>query len=465
MRAGDRVAILSKNCPEFFELVFACAKIGAISVGLNWRLAAPEITAIVADASPTVVIYGAGEAALFDAEARAFESIRRTVTLGDVYTAWRDSANDLDPQYPSAPDDVVMLLYTSGTTGLPKGVMLTNLSLSFGPVISGTMWRVSQASVNLVAMPLFHIGGIGYGMSAFLHGGHTILLREVESTPILAAIERHGVTHAFFVPAVINMLVNSPGVSDTDFSTLELLVYGASPIGEALLRRAIEVFNCDFTQAYGMTETSGTVVGLPPADHHVEGPKAALLRACGRAFPWVQWRLVDPDGMRDVEVGQVGEIWLKTPQNTPGYWNKPQESAANITPEGWLRTGDAAFCDENGYLFLFDRFKDMIVSGAENIYPAEVENVLANHPAVREVAVIGVPHARWGETPKALVVLRSEMPLSEAALIDFARRSLARYKCPSSIEFVETLPRNAAGKLLKKDLRKPYWEGHARAVN
>jgi acyl-CoA synthetase (AMP-forming)/AMP-acid ligase II len=261
------------------------------------------------------------------------------------------------------------------------------------------------------------------------------------------------------------MLLNTEGVETTDFSSLQRMVYGASPIGDAVLRRAIDVFGCAFSQAYGMTETSGTVVSLPPADHNPEGPRTHLLRACGKPLPWTEVRLIDPKTMTDVVAGGVGELWLRSQQVMAGYWNNPSETAAAISPEGWLRTGDAATQDDDGYIYLVDRFKDMIVSGAENIYPAEVENVLGDHPAVSEVAVIGVPHERWGETVKAIVVLRSDKRAEERELIDFTRARLATYKCPTSIEFAESLPRNASGKLLKKDLRKPYWIGHDRAVN
>lgn len=463
--AGDRVAILSKNTPEFFELLFACGKIGCINVGLNWRLAPPEITSILKDASPKVVIVSESEGSLLEPCAFNLPSIERVIQLGDEFNNWRDAASDVDPNHPTQPNEVILLLYTSGTTGLPKGVMLTNSSMSLGPDIASKIWKISENSVNLVAMPLFHIGGIGYGLSGFFHGAHSILMREVNVAEILETIGDRGVTHSFFVPSVIHMLISAPTATTSDFSTLELVTYGASPVSETLLKQAIDIFGCDFTQAYGMTETSGTVIGLPPKDHHVEGSKSRLLRSCGRPFPWVQLRLVDPTKMSDVAVGEVGEIWLKTEQNMAGYWRQPEATAQAINADGWLRTGDAAYCDNEGYLFLFDRFKDMIVSGGENIYPAEVENIIVKNKAVSEVAVIGVPSERWGETVKAIVVLKQGEIITESQLIEFTRQSLARYKCPTSVDFATTLPRNASGKLLKKDLRKAYWNDKDRSVN
>jgi long-chain acyl-CoA synthetase len=465
VKPGDRVAVLSKNVPEFFEVAFGCSKIGAILVGLNWRLSTREISAIIADSAPSVIVAHPLHDVLLDDETRASSSLARLVWLGEEFNAWRDAAPEIDPNVAVQPDDVCLVLYTSGTTGLPKGVMLTNESMSLSLNVASEAWDFNQDSVNLLSMPLFHIGGIGYGISSMCFGGHTILLRDVDTAIILNCIEQYKVTHAFFVPAVIHALLNTPQVTATDFSSLQRMVYGASPIGDALLRRAIDVFGCAFSQAYGMTETSGTVVSLPPSDHVPDGDRSHLLRACGKALPWTETRLIDPKTMTDAAPGEVGELWLRSKQVMLGYWKKPAETAEAITPDGWLRTGDAAKQNSEGYLFLVDRFKDMIVSGAENIYPAEVENVLGDHPSVSEVAVIGVPHERWGETVKAIVILQNGKHAEERELIDFCRGRLATYKCPTSVDFVDTLPRNASGKLLKKDLRRPHWHGHDRAVN
>ena len=460
---GDRVAVLSKNTPEFFELAFACAKIGAIVVGLNWRLAPPEISAIVTDARPSVMFVSAPERTLFDPAAVPFEL--RTIELGTEYDAWKAGGSPLDPGGVGLPDDVCLLLYTSGTTGLPKGVMLTHRGVSFTARSAREIWDMDAASVNIVAMPLFHIGGVGYSLSNMSQGGHTVLMREVDTAAIIRAIEEHRVTHAFFVPSVIQLLLATPGVDGADLTSLELLVYGASPIGDAVLRQAIDVFGCQFMHLYGMTEATGSVVGLPPEDHHPDGERSYLLRSCGKPLPWVELRVIDPDRLDDVEGTAVGEIWVRSEAVTPGYWGKPNETAAAIVGDGWLRTGDAAYRDADGYVYLFDRFKDMIVSGAENVYPAEVENVLADHPAVAEVAVIGVPHERWGETVKAIVVLRPDHVVEPSELIAFARTRLGRFKCPTSIDFTEVLPRNASGKLLKKELRVAYWPADGRAIN
>ncbi len=463
---GDRVAVLSKNAPVFFELAFAASKAGAILAGLNWRLAPVEIEAIMADAEPTVVLVASEERALLSETALATPGLKLVVDLEREYEDWISGASADDPAVVSGPQDVALLLYTSGTTGVPKGAQLTNANLWFGERLARETWGFTENSVNLVGMPMFHIGGIGYGMSALIVGGHTVLLRVADPAVIISAIEKHRVTHAFFVPAVVQTIVSAPGVEDADLSSMQLLSYGASPIGDAVLRRAIAVVGCEFTQSYGMTETAGTIVSLPPADHQPDNPeRSALLRSCGKALPWIELALFDPTTGERVPTGTVGEIWVRSKMNMIGYRNKPEETARTITPDGWLRTGDAAYANEDGYLFLFDRFKDMIVSGGENIYPAEVENALYDHPAIAEVAVIGVPHDRWGESPKAIVVLRPATTATPEELIEFARTRLARYKCPSSIDFVAALPRNASGKILKKELRAPFWVGLERAIS
>jgi len=454
VNAGDRVALLTKNRAEFYELLFACSKIGAILVGLNWRLAPGEIEAIVADAKPKVAFLGPDEEKLFNANTRHTPGLHQVVVLGSEFEAWRSDSHE-DPGHVGEADDVTLLMYTSGTTGLPKGVMLTNANMAFTRKL-GETWGMGPNSVNLVAMPMFHVGGTGYGTSTMMVGGHTVLMKEVNPAVAIDLIERYKVTHTFFVPAVVQSLLLTPGIENADFSSLQLLMYGASPIGDVLLKQALAVLKCNFMQAYGMTETAGTVLDLPPQDHEPEGPRSGLLKSCGKAYPWVNLRIIDPTTFSDVKVGEVGEIWLQSGMVMKGYWNKPEATSEAIQPGGWLRTGDAAYQDSEGYVYMFDRFKDMIISGGENIYPAEVENAMNAHPAVKEVGVIGVPHSHWGETPMAIVVLRSGQTAEPEDLMAFTRDRLAHYKCPTSVVMANELPRNASGKLLKRELRRLY---------
>lgn len=452
VQAGDRVAIIARNGTAQFELFFGCAKAGAICLPINWRLAPREIAGILGDSTPALLIV---EETLQGLLAET-PSPPATILLAD-YPTWRDAASSADPGTLPTPDSPLLILYTSGTTGLPKGVVLSHRNLSFLARMAHELWDMTGGSVNLVASPLFHIGGIGYGLTALSQGGHTVLMQQVVPTEIVAAIATYRVTHGFFVPTVIQMLLEVPGVAGMDISSINRIVYGGAPIGEAVLKRAIAVLGCGFMNTYGMTETAGTVIMMPPEDHDPGGPLAHRLRSCGRPMPWNEFALVNPATGEPVATGEVGEIRIRSEAIMLGYWNKPAETAKTITTDGWMCTGDAAWQDADGYIYIHDRFKDMIVSGGENIYPTEIENVLYDHPAVAAVAVIGVPHERWGETPKAFVVARAGTTPSEVELIAFTRARLAHYKCPTAIAFVAALPQNASGKILKKEMRDPRW--------
>lgn len=456
---GDRVAVLDKNAPTFYEVVLGAARLRAVTVGLNFRLAAQEIAAIVSDARPVVVVVSPELRDLVPGGPGS----PMVIELGAPYEDWLATAPAQEPVDLAQSDDVALQLYSSGTTGKPKGALLTHANLLFTPRMGREFYGMGSDSVNLVPSPLFHIGGVGYSLTTLGQGGHTVLVRDVDPVLLLALIGRHRVTHTFLVPSVVQMLVDSPSLSGADLSSLRRIAYGAAPMGETQLLKAMELFGCDFMGVYGMTETAGTVIALDPADHDPGGPRAGLLRSVGRPMPWLDVRIVDPATLEDAAPGGVGEIWVRSGQNTVGYWNQPQLTADALLAGGWLRTGDAAYLDDEGFVFMHDRIKDMVVSGGENIYPAEVENVLYAHPAVQEVAVIGVPSDRWGETVKAVIVRRPDVPVDAAELIAFARERLAHYKCPTSIDFADELPRNASGKLLKHTLRAPFWKDTARA--
>lgn len=448
---GDRVAVLDRNGPSFFEIAFGCSKIGAVVVGLNWRLAPPEAEAVIRDADLSVLFVGVEQLPLVPDGLDL-----PLITTDEGYDAWLEPADVSDPERPVAPQDVVLQLYSSGTTGLPKGARITSANLAPTVQMAATAWRMGADSVNLVASPLFHIGGAGYGLTALSQGGHTVLLREAAPASLLGEVQRHRVTHAFWVPAVLQSVLDAPGVDEADLSSLQLIGYGGAPMTETLLQRGIQRLGCHFLGVYGMTEAAGTVLVLPPEDHDPGGRRAHLLRSVGRPLPWVELSIRDPLSAEEVPDGQVGEIWVRSDQNMAGYWNQPRTTAEALPGGGWLRTGDAAHRDAEGYVYLHDRLKDMIISGGENIYPAEVENALAAHPSVADVAVIAAPHERWGETVKAVVVVRDGTTVTGQELVEHARTLLARYKCPTSVEFVDALPRNASGKVLKKDLRAAF---------
>ncbi len=468
---GDRVAFLDRNCIEYFEVFFGCSLIGAVCVAVNWRLAPMEIAAIVEDSGAPVLFFGPDYAAAVKEVRSRVDGVRHWVAI-EQFGEWRDNGADgrpFDPGFEPGPDDVVTQLYTSGTTGLPKGAMISGRNISCILTEADRVFHIGTDTVSLVAMPLFHIGGTGWALCGMSRGGHSIIARDVDPVAVLQMVEEHRVTETFVVPAVLMFLLATPELTTTDVTSLRTVFYGASPISEDVLVRSMAALGCDFAQVYGLTETTGAITSLMPADHDPEGPRSTLLRSAGRPFDHVELRIVDTDTGQPVPVGSVGEVWTRSDQNMLGYWNKSAETAAVFTDDGWFRTGDAGWLDADGYLFLHDRIKDMIVTGGENVYPAEVENALLSHPDVSDAAVIGVPDERWGETVKGLVVTSPGATDDQAALasdiISWTRDRLAHYKCPTSIDFMEALPRNPSGKVLKRELRRPYWNESDRNIH
>jgi acyl-CoA synthetase (AMP-forming)/AMP-acid ligase II len=449
---GDRVAVLARNNAEFFEVAFGAAKAGAITVSLNWRLTGVELAEILADAEPAVLVLDAE----FDGLVTGGPARLR---YGPDYETRVGAARDEDPDVPVAEDAVAYLLYTSGTTGRAKGVQLTHANLRLSENMARDGFGMDASSVHLCPGPQFHIAGAGTGLMAMFTGGRTVVTRDAAPEALLRTIERERVTHAFMVPAVIQSVLGSPELAGTDLSSLAQVSYGAAPMTESMLRRAMRDLGCGFLGVYGMTETAGTAVALPPADHHPEGPGAALLRSVGKALPWLELRVGDPVTGLPCDTGEVGEILVRGGQIMSGYWRRPDLTGQAVDAAGWLHTGDGGYLDPDGYLFLKDRIKDMIISGGENIYPAEVENALAHHPEILDSCVIGVPHERWGETVRAVVVGRPGSALDMDDVLSFARERLAGYKCPTSIVFAESLPRTPSGKIVKPLVRQRFGAG------
>ena len=358
-------------------------------------------------------------------------------------------------------------MYSSGTTGRPKGVMLSHANMVAHTINAHDGWEFEPGDKNMVSMPLFHVGGSSYVLFGIHDGVHSYMTRDPDGTSLAGAI-LNGANRTFLVPAVLAQVLQAGPDAVKLFGALKTYTYGAAPMPPPLLRAAMEAWpDTDFIQVYGLTEVSGVATHLMADEHRTavaDGHPERLVSA-GRPIPGVELKIVDPATLEDLPVGEHGEIWMKTPQLFKGYLGKPEETAEVITEDGWFRTGDMGKVDADGFVFVEDRLKDMIISGGENIYSPEVERVLAEHPSVMEVAIIGIPDDTWGESVKAVVALKPDTQATEEELIAFCQESLAKFKCPKSVDIIEALPRNPTGKILKRELRKPYWEGRDRAVN
>jgi acyl-CoA synthetase (AMP-forming)/AMP-acid ligase II len=464
----ERIGYLSKNNEHFLPFLLGACKARATLAPLNFRLAPPEIARLIEDSQAKIVIVGPDVVDLGIAAVASLSVKPRLIALGfdhpglERHDAWGQSAGQRDPRLAADPDDDVVQLYTSGTTGLPKGVRLTNRNyLTVFSLVNGFPGlRYGVGETVLAAMPFFHVAGVNIALVAMASGARSAIVRDVVPDLILDLIGNEGVNHAFLAPAIILMLMRSPKVGAADLSSMKALSYGASPISEDLLVRARERFRCEFIQFYGMTETTGAATYLSNEAHD---PLLGKLRSCGIAWPGVEVKIVDAEG-REAPRGAVGEVLVRGDVVMKGYWNQPEETASAIG-DGWMRTGDAAYMDEEGYVFVFDRMKDLIVTGGENVYPAEVENALFGHPAIADAAVIGVPDETWGEAVKAIIVAKPGAPRDAADIIAWVRGRIAGYKSPRSVDFIEAIPRNATGKILRRQLREPYWKGATRKVN
>jgi len=467
---GDRVGWLGRNSDLYYPLMLGAARVGAIMVPINWRLADPEIDWILDDARMRLLFLGS------EREDQARRLRGAASGLEDCIVAdGADPATSLAAFLAEAPADAplpeedpeatALQIYTSGTTGHPKGARLSQRSLLWYrtlPPEEQPGWNLwSEDDVSLIAMPQFHIGGSGFGLQTLCAGATGIVVREFDAGEVLRFIDRARLSKIFIVPAALQMLQRHPDAPSVDYSRIRTIVYGASPIPLSQLREAMALFRCGFVQQYGMTESGGTICALPPEDHDPKGN--ARMHSAGRAMPWCEIVILDEAGRR-LEAGMPGEIALRGPTMMQGYWNRPEETASAFTADGWFRTGDAGYLDADGYLYISDRVKDMIVTGGENVYPAEVEKALCNHPAVIEAAVIGVPDERWGEAIHAVVVPRGGDALSAEELRGWLRDHIAGFKIPRSIEFSEGLPRNASGKILRRELREPHWRDRSRAA-
>lgn len=445
---GDRFAVLAPNGIPLIAAHFAASRTSTILAGLNWRLTAYEISAILTDCRPRLTLVAPDLRHLIAEDAPAGALIE----IGtDHWARWLTVGEDRQAHGAPGPDDVTMLLYTNGTTGVPKGVLLTDLNIMTMLREVGRQWGYSPESHLLGILPLFHIGATGTIISMLAAGGTVTLPADAKAETFVRIVEQKGITHSALVPTVLNDIVHLPGIADADLSRLQGMVYGAAPAGGSVIGQAMALMpQCGFTQAYGLTESTGSIAIAPMLRHGDPDDKPGTV---GRAVPHYEIKVVDPASFERLPADTPGEIWIRGAQNAAGYWERPEETAEAFLPDGWFRTGDIGQLDADGYLFIKDRLKDLIITGGENVYSAEVEGALAAHPEVREAAVIGVPDERWGETVKAVVVLTDGSRLTSDDLREYARGRLAGYKVPRAFDFVAALPRSSTGKIQKRDLR------------
>jgi long-chain acyl-CoA synthetase len=468
LAAGDVVAVLALNSAEHLLAWLSIPRSGRILNDLNTRLAPAELQFIIEDSGARVLLVDDTFAEAGRELAQACPSIEHVVYMpsGPAPDGWRSMeammAGAGRPAQAVEPDAVAGIFYTGGTTGMPKGVMLTHRNLVNNAKHTIIGLRYTDEDSYLHAPPMFHLADGASTYAITWVGGRHVIVPAFEPAVVLRTVAAEGITRLLLVPTMINMVIHHPDRDAHDLSSLRSLLYGASPMPSELQRAAMAFFGCDWYQAYGMTEAAPVATILTPEDHRSGG---ARLGSAGRACVGVEVEIAREDGSW-ADAGEAGEIWLRGPNIMKGYWKRPEETEAALDAEGWYHSGDAGFLDEDGYLFVVDRVKDMIVSGGENVYSVEVENAIYRHEAVLEAAVFGVPDERWGERVHAAVVLKPGTSASEEELIAHCRELIAGYKLPRSVDFhSEPLPKSGAGKLLKRDLRAPYWEGRERQVS
>ncbi|SDD18144.1 long-chain-fatty-acid--CoA ligase [Actinokineospora iranica] len=453
---GDRIAYLGLESEHYYEIALGCAKSGVVLVPVNWRLTPAEVDHILRDSGATLLFVEREFLSVAEKVRPELPTLREVIELDTAaeraagFQAWKGNSPADDLVSPTGPDDAVLQIYTSGTTGFPKGVVLANrafFTLPEAMAEAGVAWLDwLPTDKSLISLPGFGIAGMGWFMHGFNAGATNVVMRMFVSEEAVRLIETVGVTVTFAAPAMLQMLVEERKVGPDTFTSLRKVAYGAAPISSALLERLIDVMGCEFAQIYAATETGTCAVSLPPEDHV---PGSPLLKAAGKACPGHELKVIDGQG-NVLPPNEIGQVCIKTPAHMLGYWNLPEATAKTLIGD-WLHMGDAGYLDENGYLFLCDRINDTIIQGGQNIYPAEIEKALAEHPDVSDSAIIGLPHPLWGEAVHACVVARRETTARE--LMVFLSGRIADYKIPTEWEFLDAIPRNPSGKILRRALR------------
>jgi long-chain acyl-CoA synthetase len=470
LQTDSRISVLAFNSDYYLECFFAVVWAGGIIVPLNVRLAPPELAFMLNDADVEILVVDTTFMAMLPDLLPNVESIKHVILMGDGdapegVLRHEDILADPIPDSGRGTDDTVGIFYTGGTTGLPKGVMLTHTNLVSNAMTALLNIYDDEPWTYLHSAPMFHIADAQWMVGVTMMAGTHVFMPKFVPEEMLKNIEKYKVTHCALVPTMLNMLVNLPNFDQFDLSTLRGMNYGGSPMPPALVVRFRKALpTCQLFQGFGQTETSPNVSMLLDKYHDPDGPYADKIAAAGQPMFTVEIKIVDEDD-NELPAGQVGEIAVRGPNTMKGYWNKPEETAHTLR-HGWLHMGDMGYLDEDGFLYVVDRAKDMIITGGENVYSTEVEGALYQHDAVISCAVIGIPDEKWGEAIHAFVVLRQGETVTEQELIEHCRKLIAGYKCPRSYDIRhEPLPMSSTGKILKRELRAPFWEGMSRSIN
>lgn len=466
---GSRVAYLGQEHLQYYELIFACAKSQLVIVPINWRLTAVEVQHILADSGTAVLVCHPQQLGILEEVRPRLSELRHVFVTGKntdyaSFDCWAELFPVASAACGASADDPVAQLYTSGTTGLPKGVVLAHRSFFkvrdalLAANCSWIDWRPDDRA--FIGIPGFHVGGLWWSMQAFNAGVTCVSVPTFSASLAVRLIEQLQITTLCVVPAMIQMMLGEKGASVEAFRSVRKVVYGGSPISEPLLEQALSIMQAEFAQIYGLTETGNTAVCLPPEAHVAGSP---TMKAAGRPYPGFQIKIIDGDG-NELQRGEIGEVCINTPARMLEYWNKPEETARTLQGE-WIHTGDAGYVSADGYLYICDRIKDVIIVAGENVYPAEVEKAIMMHPAVLDAAVIGVPDERWGEGVVAYVVPEASSQIIISDVIAFLRKRMADFKVPKHFELIDAIPRNPSGKILRRVLRDPKWASRERQVN
>lgn len=466
LEPGDRVAFLDRNSEKFFEVLFGVAKARSVFVTINFRLAPREVEYILSDSQTRVLFVAREYLPLVDKIREGLTDLQTVIVLDDPnsegYEAWLSKQSRSRPNARVEPADGAVQMYTSGTTGNPKGVELSHTAMVQAAVAGLSVWPFlyEDGGAVLGTMPLFHIAAANLCIAALFAGATAVIVRDVSPQELAEIIPEQHITLVPLPATVIHAMLRLHGISDRDFSALRTMLVAGSGIAPELVREAGATFQCGFALSYGATETCGGMTYLGPEECTPDAGK--LLGSAGKTLGDAAIRIVDEDG-NDLPAGEVGEILCQSRRLMTSYWRNP-EATQEALRNGWFWSGDAGYLDENGYLFVVDRIKDMVLSGGENVYPTEIENVIHLHEDVEDVAVVGVPDEKWGEALLAFVVVKQGRQLDGGKIEDYLRDKIAGFKIPRRYEFVDGFPRNATGKVLKRELRKPYWEGKKRNV-